>query len=127
VQAAIDRDYSAIPVDPNALPNAVHTAGMLHRAGVPLLAGTDANIYAPLHGASLHRELLLLTQAGLSPEEALAAATSMPAHHFGLTDRGLGQPGKRADLILVDGDPTQDITATRSIVDVWRRGVRQRR
>jgi imidazolonepropionase-like amidohydrolase len=126
-RAAIDRDYSAIPVDPKALPNAVHIPGMLHRAGVPLLAGTDANIYAPLHGASVHRELLLLTQAGLSPEEAIAAAMSMPARHFGLGDRGRVHPGKRADLVLVDGDPTRDITATRSIVDFWRRGVRQHR
>jgi imidazolonepropionase-like amidohydrolase len=100
---------------------------MLHRAGVALLAGTDANIYAPLHGASLHRELLLLTQAGRSAEQALAAATSVPARHFGLSDRGLVAAGQRADLVLVDGDPTRDITATRSIVDVWRRGVRQRR
>jgi imidazolonepropionase-like amidohydrolase len=126
-KAAIDRDSSAIPIDPNAVPNALHTAGMLHRAGVPLLAGTDANIYAPLHGASLHRELLLLTQAGLTAQEALAAATAVPARCFGLSDRGQVEPGKRADLVLVDGDPTQDITATRSIVDVWRRGVRQRR
>jgi imidazolonepropionase-like amidohydrolase len=126
-KAAIDRDYSAIPVDPKALPNALRTAGMLHRAGVPLLAGTDANIYTPLHGASLHRELLLLTQAGLTEKEALAAATSVPARHFDLGDRGLIAPGKRADLVLVDGDPTRDITASRSIVDVWRRGVRQRR
>jgi imidazolonepropionase-like amidohydrolase len=126
-KAAVDRDYSAIPVDPHGLPNAVHIAGMLQRAGVALLAGTDANVYAPLHGASLHRELLLLTQAGLTAPQALAAATSVPARHFGLGDRGLVAAGQRADLVLVDGDPTRDITATRSIVDVWRRGVRQRR
>jgi imidazolonepropionase-like amidohydrolase len=127
LKAAIDRDSSAIPVDPNAVPNAVHAARMLHEAGVPLLAGTDANIYAPLHGASVHRELLMLTQAGLTPEEALAAATSVPARHFGLHDRGRIAPGLRADLVLVEGDPTRDITATRSIAEVWRRGVRQTR
>jgi imidazolonepropionase-like amidohydrolase len=75
----------------------------------------------------MHRELLLLTEAGLSAEEALAAATSVPARHFGLTDRGRIAPGLRADLVLVDGDPTRDITATRAIADVWRRGVRQTR
>jgi imidazolonepropionase-like amidohydrolase len=57
--------------------------------------------------------------------EALAAATSVPARHFGLDDRGRIAPGLRADLVLVDGDPTRDITATSSIVDVWRRGIRQ--
>ncbi|MEV4838997.1 amidohydrolase family protein [Nonomuraea sp. NPDC049486] len=99
----------------------------LHRAGVPLLAGTDATPFAPAHGAGLHRELELLTEAGLSPEEALAAATSLPARHFGLDDRGRIAPGLRADLVLVEGDPTRDITATGAIVDVWRRGVRQTR
>ncbi|HEX2285325.1 MAG TPA: amidohydrolase family protein [Mycobacterium sp.] len=107
--------------------NAVHTARVLHQAGVPLLAGTDATPFAPIHGESLHRELVLLTQAGLTNEEALAAATSVPAHHFGLADRGRIAPGLRADLLLVEGDPTRDIAATRSIVDVWRRGVRQPR
>jgi imidazolonepropionase-like amidohydrolase len=125
-RAAIDRDTSNIPIHPNAVPNAIHAVRMLHEAGVPVLAGTDANVYAPLHGASLHRELLMLTKAGLTAVQALTAATSVPAHHFGLEDRGRIAPGLRADLLLVDGDPTQDITATRSIVSVWRRGIRRR-
>jgi imidazolonepropionase-like amidohydrolase len=107
--------------------NAVHTARALHQAGVPLLAGTDATPFAPVHGESLHRELVLLTRAGLTAEEALAAATSVPARHFGLADRGRIAPGLRADLLLVDGDPTRNVAATRSIVDVWRCGVRQSR
>ncbi|MEQ0564835.1 amidohydrolase family protein [Amycolatopsis sp. NEAU-NG30] len=69
----------------------------------------------------------MLTEAGLTNEAALAAATSVPARHFGLSDRGRIVPGLRADLLLVDGDPTSDITATRSITEVWRRGVRQSR
>lgn len=75
----------------------------------------------------MHRELALLTEAGLSDEEALAAATSVPARHFGLADRGHVAPGRRADLLLVDGDPTRDIAAIAAIAEVWRRGVRQRR
>ncbi|MFE3450752.1 amidohydrolase family protein [Nonomuraea sp. NPDC059194] len=124
-RAALDRDTGLIPVHPNGVRNAVQAAGTLHRAGVALLAGTDANPWAPVHGASMHREVLLLTEAGLSAEQALAAATSVPARHFGLTDRGRIAPGLRADLLLVDGDPTTDITATRSISEIWRRGVRQ--
>ncbi|MEV4288622.1 amidohydrolase family protein [Nonomuraea bangladeshensis] len=112
---------------PGSSANAAGALRDLHRAGVPLLAGTDATPFTPAHGAGLHRELELLTEAGLSPEEALAAATSVPARHFGLDDRGRIAPGLRADLVLVDGDPTRDITATTSIVDVWRRGVRQTR
>ncbi|WP_033439371.1 amidohydrolase family protein [Saccharothrix sp. NRRL B-16314] len=112
---------------PGCAENAVHAARILHRAGVPLLAGTDANPFAPVHGAAVHRELALLTEAGLGNEEALAAATSVPARHFRLADRGRVAPGLRADLILVDGDPTRDIAATAAIAEVWRRGVRQSR
>ncbi|MGW5261462.1 amidohydrolase family protein [Microbispora sp. NPDC004025] len=124
-RAAVRDDPGAVPVHPQGVVNAAHAALALHRAGVPLLAGTDANFFAPLHGASMHRELPLLTEAGLTPEEALAAATSVPARHFGLHDRGRIAPGMRADLLLVDGDPTRDITATRAIAGVWRRGVRR--
>ncbi|MEU7457750.1 amidohydrolase family protein, partial [Streptosporangium roseum] len=112
---------------PGSSANAVGALRALRQAGVPLLAGTDATPFAPAHGAGMHRELHLLTEAGLSPQEALAAATSLPACHFGLTDRGRIAPGLRADLVLVEGDPTRDITATGSITDVWRRGVRQSR
>ncbi|MEV4167321.1 amidohydrolase family protein [Nonomuraea dietziae] len=126
-RAALDRDPSVVPVHPDGVRNAVRAAAALHRAGVALLAGTDANPWAPLHGASMHREVLLLTEAGLSPAEALAAATSVPARRFGLADRGRIAPGFRADLLLVEGDPTTDITATRAIREVWRRGVRQAR
>lgn len=103
---------------------AAQVARALHEAGVPLLAGTDATPFAPVHGESLHRELELLTLAGLTDEEALAAATSVPARHFGLADRGRIAPGLRADLLLVDGDPMHDITATRAIAAVWRGGIR---
>lgn len=103
------------------------TARALHEAGVPLLVGTDATPFAPLQGESLHRELELLTQAGLTNEQVLTAATSLNADHFGLTDRGRIKPGLQADLLLVDGDPTTDITATKAITDIWRRGTRQPR
>jgi imidazolonepropionase-like amidohydrolase len=94
---------------------------------VPILAGTDAPIPGTTYGASLHAELALLVRVGLSPEAALRAATLNPARAFGLTDRGAIRPGLRADLILVDGDPTRDIFATRRIVAVWKRGVRVER
>jgi imidazolonepropionase-like amidohydrolase len=66
-------------------------------------------------------------RAGLGNEETLAAATSVPVRHFGLTDRGRIGPGLRADLLLVAGDPTADIRATTEIAEVWRRGVRHER
>ncbi|WP_458687661.1 amidohydrolase family protein [Nocardia tengchongensis] len=104
------------------------TVAALHAAGVPIIAGTDANDmvgipFHPPHGAGLHHELELLVQAGLTPAEALNAATAVPAHHFGLTDRGTITPGLRADLVLLDADPLADITATRAIRKVWCGGV----
>jgi imidazolonepropionase-like amidohydrolase len=96
----------------------------LHEAGVPILAGTDANDSPGTpsrvpHGDSLHHELELLVDAGLSPLDALRAATSRPARYFGLPDRGSIEPGLRADLVLIGDDPLQDIRATRSIRRIW--------
>jgi imidazolonepropionase-like amidohydrolase len=99
----------------------------LMAAHVPVLAGTDSPNPGTAHGASIHRELELLVRSGMTPEQALAAATSVPARKFGLNDRGEIAPGKRADLLLVKGDPTQDITATRDIVAVWKVGVQDDR
>jgi imidazolonepropionase-like amidohydrolase len=97
---------------------------VLHEAGVRLLAGSDAGRGQPTaHGIGLHRELELLVQAGLAPQEALAAATANVAGAFGLADRGRIAPGLRADLVLVRGDPTVDLLAVRDIARVWKRGV----
>jgi imidazolonepropionase-like amidohydrolase len=129
-RAAVGRPVPWMDKQPDGYSEALATVGRLARAGVPILAGTDANgdnlhgAFPVVHGASLHRELVCLVQAGLSPQQALAAATSVPARHFRLSDRGRIEPGLRADLLLVDGDPTTDITATRSIVGVWRGGTR---
>jgi imidazolonepropionase-like amidohydrolase len=111
-----------------AYANARASVRLMHEAGVPILAGTDAND-APgtpsrvPHGDSLHRELELLADAGLSPLEVLLAATARTARYFGLTDRGTIEPGKRADLILVEEDPLADIRATRSLLRIWCGGV----
>lgn len=102
---------------------AEETIQQLKVARVPILAGTDAPNPGTMHGASVHRELELLVQAGLTPVEALTSATALPAQIFGLADRGRIAAGLRADLVLVEGDPTTDITATRAIVAVWKLGV----
>jgi imidazolonepropionase-like amidohydrolase len=90
---------------------------------VPIVAGTDAPGPGTTYGASLHWELQHLVAAGMSPAEALAAATSVAARAFRLNDRGRIRAGYRADLLLVEGDPTRDIRATRHIVGVWKKGV----
>jgi imidazolonepropionase-like amidohydrolase len=102
---------------------ALASVRLLHDGGVPILAGTDAPNPGTWHGISLHRELELLVLAGLTPIEALRAATSAPADAFRLPDRGRIAPGKRADLLLVDGDPTTQVLATRAIERIWKLGV----
>jgi imidazolonepropionase-like amidohydrolase len=92
---------------------------LLHEAGVPMLAGTDMSA----HGVGIHRDLEMLVQAGLEPRDALEAATSAAARAFRLNDRGRIAPGLRADLLLVQGDPTVNIKATRAIRRIWKAGV----
>lgn len=109
---------------PDSFAVAVENVAALAGAGVPVLAGTDANTQAGVpaqvpHGASLHHELKLLVRAGLTPAAALRAATSLPARYFGLADRGTIAPGLRADLVLLDEDPLRDIAATRSLDRIW--------
>ena len=86
--------------------------GAAHRAGVKILAGTDYIVA----GVDLHRELEQLVLAGLSPADALFAATAAPAEYFGLSDQyGSIAPGKVADLILLDANPLEDIRNTQQI------------
>lgn len=110
------------PPNPALIANARANVAKLHAAGVPILAGTDAPNANTAHGASLHDELAQLVDAGLSPLEALAAATANPADAFDLPRRGRIAPGMRADLVLVAGRPDQDIRATRDIRAIWKNG-----
>ncbi|MGW5233021.1 amidohydrolase family protein [Streptomyces nodosus] len=126
------RALAALRVIPRmSFANSLGSVRRLHDAGAVILAGTDANSdptapFSPPHGEAMHQELELLVEAGLSPLEALRAATVTPAEVFGLTDRGTIAPGQRADLLLVDGDPTADIRVTRDITGVWAAGRRIR-
>ncbi|MBD8528027.1 CIA30 family protein [Pseudomarimonas arenosa] len=108
---------------PEHLANALANVRLLHQAGIQILAGSDSPNPATAHGASLHGELQLLIEAGLSHEQALAAATATPARVFGLGDRGRIAPGLRADLLLLAGDPGADITASRRIDKLWKNGL----
>jgi len=94
----------------------------LHAGGVDVIAGSDTSAPGTTHGASLHGELALLVEAGLTPSQALTAATKTTAVRFGLNDRGQIKPGLRADLLLVEGDPTGDVKATRAIARIFKNG-----
>lgn len=108
--------------DPSALDNAMANIRDLHDAGVPILAGTDTPNPGTAFGISMFGELRLLVESGLSPSEALSAATAAPAEVFGLADRGRLAAGMCADLVLVTGDPTADVDAVVDIVAVWKNG-----
>ena len=88
----------------------------LHRAGVAVLAGTDAPMPRVYPGFSLHEELQLLVESGMSPQAALRAATLAPASFLGIAEEaGSVAVGKRADLVVLDADPLRDIRNTQRI------------
>src|SRR5262249_21009513 len=90
-----------------------------HRRGVPVVAGTDQSVI----GHSLHREMELYVEAGFTPMEALQSATLVPAQGMGReAELGTVAGGKRADLIVVRGEPLPDIRDTRKITLVVARG-----
>jgi imidazolonepropionase-like amidohydrolase len=95
------------------------TVRLLHQAGVPIVAGTDQAV----PGYSLDREIELYVQAGFTPMEAIQAATLVPARAMGMEkDSGTIEVGKRADVILVDGNPLQNISDIRKVSTVFAAG-----
>ena len=93
--------------------------GVMNRAGVPLMTGTDLSVPYIFAGFSLHDELGLFVQAGLTPSEALQAATRNPAAFLGkLSSQGTIERGKTADLVLLDANPLENIRNTRRIAAV---------
>ncbi|GJI96685.1 hypothetical protein RugamoR57_34030 [Duganella caerulea] len=96
----------------------VEFVGIMYKAGVPIVAGTD-----DIAGFTLHSELALLVKAGLTPAQALQVATRNGARYTRTSnDRGSIAAGKLADLVLVDGDPTKDIADVRKVAAVITRG-----
>lgn len=90
--------------------------GLAHRAGIPIMAGTDANDTMIVPGFSLHNELRLLKKAGLSAMDVLRSATSIPASYLNRSNElGGVSAGKEADLILLRQNPLKDIRNTSSI------------
>jgi imidazolonepropionase-like amidohydrolase len=91
----------------------------MHRAGVKMLAATDALVWYVFPGFSLHDELELFVKAGLTPMEALQTATRNPASYLGLIDTlGTVEEGKKADLVLLEGNPLENISNTKRITAV---------
>ncbi|MBO3116147.1 amidohydrolase family protein [Winogradskyella sp. DF17] len=96
----------------------------LHEAGILLLAGTDPPNLGINYGTDLYKELGLLQEAGLKPVEVLKAGTSNIASAFSLKHIGYIKKGYFADLLLIDGDVTEDISTIEKIQSIWKKGVK---
>lgn len=120
-QARWERILSGLPEqdqprERRRLEVAMQIVSAMHRAGVPIVVGTDAPMPNVYPGFSVHEELALLVESGLSPHAALRSATLTPAEFLGIAaDSGSVAVGKRADLVLLDADPTKDIRNTQRI------------
>jgi imidazolonepropionase-like amidohydrolase len=129
VPAAIREAQGTAPADPvacaqwrRALEAAQRFVGLLHSRGVPILAGSDTPCGAVPPGLSLWRELSLLVEAGLSPLQALQAATSAAATFLRQPHLGRLRPGAAADLVLVRGNPLDRIPERPDVIAVVRQG-----
>ena len=110
----------AVPIAGRVFDNEVAMVGALHKAGVRIVAGTDQTI----PGHSLHREIELYVRAGFTPLEAIQAATMVPAQVMGLDkEAGTVEVNKRADLIVLDANPLEDIHNIRTVKFVVANGV----
>ena len=117
----ITKDWSSDPLrDREAFVRAeFKMVGEMHRAGVPILAGTDTAAGVRVYpGFSLHSELELIEKAGLSPMATLQTATLNASKYLQLDDTGTIEAGKRADLVLLDANPLEDISSVRKIQSV---------
>ncbi|MFL6796192.1 MAG: amidohydrolase family protein [Xanthobacteraceae bacterium] len=100
----------------------------MQQAGVPIVAGGDTGVPGRFHGLSIHLEMELLVKGGLTPLQAIQAATLNVARLYRFNGRyGSLHEGKVADFVVLNGDPTRDITLTRSIETVWMDGARVNR
>jgi imidazolonepropionase-like amidohydrolase len=122
-RAGVLGNAKKLAVDKSSLSMNEKNAKTLYDAGVQMGFGTDSGA-TPLRvaGFAEHRELELLVAAGLTPLQAIGTATKNAAALLQLNDRGTVEPGKLADLLVVDGDPSKRIGDIDRIVSVWRRG-----
>ena len=101
-----------------AIPKMMKTVKALHKAGVPIMVGTDSPMDNIVPGAAFYDELNLLVQAGMSSEQALASATVVAAQQLGLEDTGVIKEGAQADLLVLSSDPSKDLENLSTLEEV---------
>lgn len=124
IESAIDNDINVSGLPDDYFLTALNNTRRMHEAGITILAGTDAPNQGTAHGISLHDELALLVESGLSPAEALQAATYGPFSRFNIGERGHLKPGAKADFIVLNKDPRKDITHTQTIRHIVKNGAK---
>jgi len=117
------KDNPSVPKEKAAFAVAQKNLKALHDAGVHVAFGTDSGANPErIPGWGEHHELELMVRAGLSPMDAIVAATQTSAAVIKASDRGTLEAGKRADFVVLAADPTADIRNTRQLVSVWSGG-----
>lgn len=128
-QAAVREQLERFPAEQRAIvvaeyPRLEAELRRLHEHGVRYLLSSDTGLLAQYVGVAEHREMQSMVDAGIPPGDVIRASTLLPAQMLGLPDRGSLAVGKRADLLVLDGNPIEDITQTRNIRDVYLAGQR---
>lgn len=103
--------------------NALENTRLMQASGITVLSGTDAPNAGTTHGISLHDELAIMVEAGMTPTQALHSATGAVSDNFKLTKVGKLLPGYHADMIMLSEDPRVDIKHTQTITRVWLSGI----
>lgn len=103
--------------------NALVNTRLMQQNGVTILSGTDAPNAGTTHGMSLHDELVIMVEAGMTPTQAIHSATGAVSDMFKLSNVGKLLPGFHADMILLSEDPREDIKHTQTIMRIWLSGI----
>ncbi|WP_113906802.1 amidohydrolase family protein [Aliidiomarina celeris] len=123
-RATLSRTFNNTEFPVHFYTNLLETTQKLHSAGIPVLAGSDAPNPNTAHGWSLIIELMLLEEAGLPAHAVLSAATQQPALAFNLPERGMIAPGMRADILLLQNSPFEQLDTLLAPKGIWKNGYR---
>ncbi len=119
----INAKFPNFGIPESAFNKAKTSVSLLSKAGVTILAGTDAPNPGTTHGASIHGELMFLVEAGLNEQQALHSATGAASSHFDIGSRGTLKVGALASMVLLDGNPLLDIKQSQNILQIWKNGI----